>query len=154
MDGKYQSQSHQRFLTSRQLLHLPHLSLLPCEGHLHRTRGQRLDCQIKPAAETERSYMLFLVKWLHSIRFSVLGKQMIQQMTKMPLCCYESLDNAEDKFRVKRIVYCSLQHQLHLGSALWGWISYPSKCCQYSRNNFQTKTQGNCHTLGVHGASK
>lgn len=36
LDGKYQGQSHQRLLSSRQLLHLPHLSLLPGEGHLQR----------------------------------------------------------------------------------------------------------------------
>lgn len=34
LDGKYQSQCNQGLLTSGQLLHLPHLPLLPCEGHL------------------------------------------------------------------------------------------------------------------------
>lgn len=36
LDGEYQSQSNQRLLTSGQLLHLPHLPLLPGEGHLQR----------------------------------------------------------------------------------------------------------------------
>lgn len=43
LNGKYESQSHQGLLTSRELLHLSHLTLLPREGHLHRTarRGVR-----------------------------------------------------------------------------------------------------------------
>jgi len=38
LNGEYQGQSHQRLLASRQLLHLSHLALLPCERHLHTTR--------------------------------------------------------------------------------------------------------------------
>lgn len=34
LDGEDQGQGHQRLLASGELLHLPHLALLACEGHL------------------------------------------------------------------------------------------------------------------------
>lgn len=42
LDGKNKGQSHQRLLPSRQLLHLPHLSLLPRERHLQDGRGSAI----------------------------------------------------------------------------------------------------------------
>ena len=56
LDGKDQSQSHQRLLTSRQLLHLSHLTLLPCERHLHMTQRQRLEQNLQEKeTETQRN---------------------------------------------------------------------------------------------------
>lgn len=39
LDGKNKGQRHQGLLPSGQLLHLPHLPLLPCERHLQDGRG-------------------------------------------------------------------------------------------------------------------
>ncbi|KAF3844148.1 hypothetical protein F7725_016196 [Dissostichus mawsoni] len=91
LDGKDQGQSHQRLLTSRQLLHLSHLTLLPCERHLQRAgeggyercSGSPSPSHRLPALTLVLRLAAFSVALLHHQRGFASGHQLQENLTEV-----------------------------------------------------------------------
>lgn len=130
LDGKNQGQSYQRLLTSRQLLHLSHLTLLPCERHLHRTGEVAL---FDPRQKHTEECAIFMVSFQSILFFA------------MFLCFYDSSDNDSDRFRVKTIGYYST----HESTSLWYcFVGLDQVSNDMDSRNTHTFPGKNSHTLG------